>query len=170
MTTDVNENLNDWLRDAHAMEQQAEKMLTAQAERLEHYPELKARIVQHIEETRGQQGLLDECMARRGVSNSVLKDLGGKLMAFGQAVGGMTVSDEVVKGAMAGYVFENLEIASYTALIAAAQQAGDTTTQAACERIIVQEKAMAAWLLEHLPQLTQAFLARSATPGLEAKV
>jgi len=76
----------------------------------------------------------------------------------------------VVKGAMAGYVFENLEIASYTALIAAAQQAGDATTQAACERIIVQEKAMAAWLLEHLPQLTQAFLVRSATPGMEAKV
>ncbi|GGZ08208.1 ferritin-like domain-containing protein [Pseudoduganella plicata] len=170
MSTDVNENLNDWLRDAHAMEQQAEKMLTAQAERLEHYPELKARIIQHIEETRGQQGLLDEAMARRGVSNSIIKDLGGKLMAFGQAVGGMTVSDEVVKGAMAGYVFENLEIASYTALIAAAEQAGDATTKAACEQIIVQEKAMAAWLLDHLPQLTQAFLVRSATPGLEAKV
>ena len=170
MTTDVNENLNDWLRDAHAMEQQAEKMLTAQAERLEHYPELRARIVQHIDETRGQQGLLDDCMARRGVSNSLIKDLGGKLMAFGQAMGGMTVSDEVVKGAMAGYVFENLEIASYTALIAAAEQAGDAATKSACEQILVQEKAMAAWLLAHLPQITQAFLLRSATPGVEAKV
>ena len=30
------ENLLDWLRDAHAKEQQAEKMLSAQAERLEH--------------------------------------------------------------------------------------------------------------------------------------
>jgi len=29
MTTDVNDNLNDWLRDAHAMEQQAEQMLNA---------------------------------------------------------------------------------------------------------------------------------------------
>jgi ferritin-like metal-binding protein YciE len=170
MTTDVNENLNDWLRDAHAMEQQAEKMLTAQAERLEHYPELRARIVQHIDETRGQQGLLDDCMARRGVSNSLIKDLGGRLMAFGQAMGGMTVSDEVVKGAMAGYVFENLEIASYTALIAAAEQAGDAATKSACEQILVQEKAMAAWLLAHLPQITQAFLLRSATPGVEAKV
>jgi len=168
--TDVNENLNDWLRDAHAMEKQAEQMLTAQAERLEHYPELKARIVKHIEETRGQQGLLDECMFRRGVSNSVIKDLGGKLMAFGQAVGGMTVSDEVVKGAMAGYVFENLEIASYTALIAAAEQAGDASTKAACEQILEQEVAMAAWLLKHLPHLTQAFLIRSATPGVKAKV
>jgi ferritin-like metal-binding protein YciE len=170
MTTTANEHLNDWLRDAHAMEEQAEKMLNAQADRLEHYPALRARIVQHIEETKGQQRLLDECLTRRGISNSVLKDMGGKLMAFGQAVGGMTASDEVVKGAMAGYVFENLEIASYTSLIGAAKAVGDTATQAACEQILVQEKAMAAWLLEHLPEITQAFLARSEAPGVTAKV
>jgi ferritin-like metal-binding protein YciE len=142
MTTDANENLNDWLRDAHAMEQQAEKMLTAQAERLEHYPALRGRIVQHIEETRWQQGVIDACITRRGTSNSVMKDIGGKLLAFGQAVGGMTASDEV----------------------------GDTDTRTACEQILVQEKAMAAWLLEHMPQVTQMFLQRSATPGMEAKV
>ena len=170
MTTTIDENLNDWLRDAHAMEQQAEKMLSAQAERLEHYPDLRARIVQHIDETRWQQSMLDECLARRGISNSVIKDMGGKLMALGQAVGGMTVSDEVVKGAMAGYVFENIEIATYTTLIAGAQAAGDSATQAACEQIIVQEKAMAAWLLEHLPQVTRAFLARAEQPGVTAKV
>nr|WP_314539473.1 DUF892 family protein [uncultured Massilia sp.] len=170
MTTTADENLNDWLRDAHAMEQQAEKMLKAQAERLEHYPALRERIVQHIEETRWQQGQLDEILGRRNISNSVVKDLGGKLMAMGQAIGGMTASDEVVKGAMAGYVFENIEIATYTTLIVAAQAVGDTATQAACEQIIVQEKAMAAWLLEHMPEVTQAFLARSATPGATAKV
>lgn len=31
-------NLLDWLRDAHAMEQQAEKMLKAQSERLSTIP------------------------------------------------------------------------------------------------------------------------------------
>ena len=170
MTTAANDHLNDWLRDAHAMEQQAETMLTAQAERLEHYPELRARIVQHIEETRGQQSILDGILTRRGVENSVLKDLGGKLAAFGQGVGGMMASDEVVKGAMAGYVFENLEIASYTSLIGAANAVGDTATVTACEEILVQEKAMATWLLNHLPQITAAFLTRSAMPGVEAKV
>lgn len=169
MTTTADENFNDWLRDAHAMEKQAEQMLTAQAERLEHYPELRARIVQHIDETRWQHGILDEILARRGTDNSILKDIGGRLAAFGQAVGGMAASDEVVKGAMAGYVFENVEISSYTALIAAAKAVGDTATQAQLEQILEQEKAMAAWLLDHLPQVTQAFLARSATPGVEAK-
>ena len=170
MATSLDDNLNDWLRDAHAMEEQADKMLNAQAERLEHYPDLRARIVQHIEETRWQRSVLDEILTRRGISNSVVKDIGAKLMAFGQAMGGMTVSDEVVKGAISGYVFENLEIASYTSLIAAAKAAGDSATAASCEQILAQEKAMAAWLLEHLPQITQAFLTRSATPGVEAKV
>ncbi|MCW5299884.1 ferritin-like domain-containing protein [Herbaspirillum lusitanum] len=170
MTTSPNENLLDWLRDAHAMEQQAEHMLKAQAERIEHYPELKARIEQHIEETLGQQALLDNCIKRLGGSPSMLKDIGGKLMAFGQAMGGMAMTDEVVKGAIAGYVFENVEIATYTVLIAAAEQAGDAETQRACEQIIQEERAMAEWLLAHLPSVTKQFLARSEIPDVTAKV
>jgi len=169
MTTSSIDHLTDWLRDAHAMEQQAEAMLEAQASRLEHYPVLRQRIVQHIDETRWQRAQLESCLSRLGSSPSVLKDTGGKLAAFGQGIGGMMVSDEVVKGAMAGYVFENMEIASYTVLIAAATAAGDADTRAVCEQIIAQERAMAAWLLEHLPETTAAFLARSATPGVTAK-
>jgi ferritin-like metal-binding protein YciE len=166
---DKRDNLIDWLRDAHAMEQQAEKMLSAQQARLENYPKLRTRIEKHLEETQGQKALLEQTLARLGSEPSTLKDIGGKLMAFGQAVGGMAVSDEVIKGAMAGYVFENVEIAAYTVLIAAAKAAGDVETQQACEQILPQEIAMAEWLKEHLPELTQAFLDRSETPGIEAK-
>ena len=167
--TDARDHLIDWLRDAHAMEQQAEQMLSAQKSRLENYLKLRTRIEKHIEETQGQKALLERTLTRLGSEPSTLKDIGGKLMAFGQAVGGMTVSDEVVKGAMAGYVFENVEIAAYTVLIAAAKAAGDVETQKACEEILPQEIAMADWLKEHLPELTQAFLDRAETPGLEAK-
>jgi ferritin-like metal-binding protein YciE len=166
---DKRDNLLDWLRDAHAMEQQAEQMLSAQKSRLENYPTLRARIEQHLEETKGQQAILERTLTRLGSEPSTLKDIGGKLMAFGQAVGGMAVSDEVIKGAMAGYVFENVEIAAYTVLIAAAKAAGDLETQKACEDILPQEVAMAQWLKEHLPELTRAFLERSETPGVEAK-
>lgn len=168
MTT-AKEHLLDWLRDAHAMEQQAEHMLRAQSERLEHYPELKSRIDDHIEETLWQKEQLEGCITRLGGSTSLLKDLAGKLMAFGQAVSGMAVNDEVVKGAMSGYVFENLEIASYTVLIAAAEAADDPETQEVAEAILPQEQAMADWLLEHLPEVTEAFLSRSATPDATAK-
>ena len=103
--------------------------------RREHYPDLKTRIDQHIQETLGQQKLIHDCLVRLGGSSSTLKDLTGKIMAFGQAVGGSLMSDEVIKGAMAGYVFENIEIATYTTLIAAAEAAGDKETQAAFAQI-----------------------------------
>lgn len=143
--------------------------MEAQASRLEHYPALRARIVEHIDETRWQRDQLESCLTRLGSGPSTVKDLGGKLMAFGQGLGGMLVSDEVVKGAMAGYVFENMEIASYTVLIAAAEAAGDLQTREVCRQIIAQEQAMALWLLEHLPSTTNSFLERSATPGVDAK-
>ncbi len=162
-------NLVDWLRDAHAMEQQAETMLKAQSERLEHYPQLRARIEEHITETQGQRELLEECLARFDASPSTVKDMGGKIMAFGQGIGGSIMTDEVVKGAAMGYVFENLEIASYTVLIAAAKDVGDTETQQACERILEQEVAMAQWLKDHLPEVVRAFLARDADPDAVSK-
>jgi ferritin-like metal-binding protein YciE len=167
--TDAREHLLDWLRDAHAMEQQAEQMLKAQAARIEHYPELKARIEQHIEETLGQQALLEGCITRLGSSPSRLKDAMGKVAAMGQAIGGMVASDEIVKGSMAGYVFEHMEIASYRTLIAAAEALGDQETRAACERILVEEEAMARWLQDHLPDITRQFLERADTPGATAK-
>jgi ferritin-like metal-binding protein YciE len=163
------DNLLDWLRDAHAMEQQAESMLKAQADRLEHYPQLKARIEQHINETLGQQQLLKAAIERLGGSTSTFKDMGGKLMAFAQGLGGMTMPDEVVKGAISGYVFENIEIATYTVLIQAAKDAGDIETQKACEQILPQEVAMAEWLREHLPEITSVFLQRSQDPDAVAK-
>jgi ferritin-like metal-binding protein YciE len=165
----VQDNLLDWLRDAHAMEQQAENMLEAQVERLENYPQLRTRIQQHLEETHQQRAQLETCLQRLGSSPSTLKDISAKVMAFGQGMAGMVMSDEVVKGAMSGYVFENMEIAAYTVLIEAARVAGDAETQRVCESILQQEVAMSDWLRGHLPELTQAFLVRSDAPGVEAK-
>jgi ferritin-like metal-binding protein YciE len=167
--TELRENLLDWLRDAYAMEQQAEHMLRAQAARIEHYPIVKARIEEHLQETLGQQQLLLGCIERLGGTPSTMKDVLGRVMAFGQAAGGAMNSDEIVKGAIASYVFENLEIATYTALIAAANTVGDRETARVCEQILPQEEAMAKWVLEHLPQLTEEFMVRDAAPDVEAK-
>ena len=163
------DNLLDWLRDAHAMEQQAETMLSSQVERLEHYPELRTRIQEHLRETQHQREQLESCLQRLGSSLSTLKDISAKVRAFGQGMAGMAMSDEVVKGAMSGYVFENMEIASYTVLIEAAIVAQDAETQRVCEAILQQEVAMSEWLRQHLPELTRAFLVRSEAPGVEAK-
>lgn len=167
--TSREERLVQWLRDAHAMEEQAIQMLTSTASRIERYPELKARLEQHAEETRRQADLIRSCLERRREGTSALKDLAGKVTATGQALSGLFTSDEVVKASMASYTFEHMEIASYQALIAAADSIGDTETKRVCEQILAEEEAMAAWLADSLPAVTRRYLELDATPGATAK-
>ncbi len=157
------ERLTEWLRDAHAMEQQAETMLSKQSSRFESYPELKMRIDQHIEETRSQAQRLESCLERRGESTSTLKDLSGKSSAMGPGLAQALASDEVVKGSIADVTFEHFEIANYRALIQAADDAGDAETQRVCEGILDEEQAMASWLEDHLTATTHDYLQREAT-------
>ena len=42
------------LKNAHAMEKQALSMMGPQVDRIENYPEVKERLVQHAKETEGQ--------------------------------------------------------------------------------------------------------------------
>lgn len=163
------DRLMQWLRDAHAMEKQAETMLSSMASRIENYPDVKARIEQHLDETQQQAAIIEACIERRGGDTSTLKDLAAKFVAFGQGLSGMFVGDEIIKGAMASYTFEQMEIASYQVLIATADQVGDSDTSAACSRILREEEEMARWLQDSLPALTTRYLTREESPALEAK-
>ena len=156
------DRLGQWLRDAHAMEEQAETMLKAQAARLENYPELRQRIERHITETQGQAKRVEQCLERFGAGTSAFKDAGAKMTAMMQGLGGMFAGDEVVKGAMAGYTFEHFEISAYSALIGAAEEVGDQQTAQVCRDILREEEEMAGWLREHLPQVTKQFLGRES--------
>lgn len=166
--TATNDRLVQWLRDAHAMEAQAETMLKGQAKRLENYPALRERIERHVTETQGQARRLEECIARLGYDTSGMKDTAGRMTAMVQDMSGMFAGDEVVKGAMAGYTFEHFEISSYTNLVTAAEAAGDQQTASVCRDILREEQEMADWLRQHMPDVTQQYLAREET-GAPAK-
>lgn len=160
---DPRDHLLSWLKDAHAAEEQAITMLSNLDRRIENYPELKARIEQHIDETRRQSARVEECLKSLGSDISMLKAVGTKLMGLGQGISGIFTSDEIAKGVLAFYTFEHMEIASYRMLVGAAKQAGEPEVQRVCEEILEEEKAMAKWLEDHLEDLTQKFLAREAT-------
>jgi len=167
--TKINDHLDTWLRNAHAMEKQAEQMLQGQANRIDNYPELAQRIERHLAETRGQVDMLEAVMERRGISPSAFKDIAGQFTAMMQAMGGATMSDEVVKGGAASYAFEHFEIAAYRVLAAAAEEAGDMEAARVCRQICAEEEAMAADLERMLPEVVRAFLQRSASEIAEAK-
>lgn len=156
--TVARDHLLDWLRDAHAMEEQAETMLKGMEGRLEHYPELRARITQHVQETRHQAERLRHCIQDLGGDTSLLKDWTGKFMATMQGFSGAMASDEVVKGTMFSYAFEHMEIAAYRNLIAAAQILGETQTAQVCQSILEEEIAMASWLETHMNDVVAQFL------------
>src|SRR5262249_60881556 len=88
-----------WLRDAHAMEEQAEQMLRGTARRIKNYPELKAQLEGHLEETRRHADMVRRCIERRGSSISTLKDTAAKLVAVGAGVWGMLCGGGDSRGA-----------------------------------------------------------------------
>src|SRR5215212_10019529 len=87
--TKAADRLMQWLRDAHAMEMQAVQMLTGMAGRIKSYPMLKARIEQHIEETKNQANMIERCITARGGGASKMKDAAAQLLATAQALSGM---------------------------------------------------------------------------------
>ncbi|RUW00084.1 MULTISPECIES: DUF892 family protein [unclassified Mesorhizobium] len=161
--------LIQWLRDAHAMEEQAETMLSGQLGRLESYPELSERIRAHLAETKEQARRLKSCLDGLEEGSSTLKDAGGKLTAMAQSISGVFAGDEVMKGSLASYTFEHMEIASYTILMAAAEAVGEAEIARVCEQNLREEEAMAEWLKANLPQVTETFLARADADSESAK-
>jgi ferritin-like metal-binding protein YciE len=168
MTQSAKDLLIIGLRNAHALEGQAIEITERQAERLEHYPEMRARIQQHVEESRQQQAMVEQCLSRLGTSPSSLKEMALSLMGNMQAMAHAMAGDEVLKNTFASYAFEHFEIASYRSLIAMAETAGEPEIARTCEQILRQEERMAAWIGDRLEEITRQFLARSET-GVAAK-
>ncbi|MFV3075573.1 ferritin-like domain-containing protein [Niveispirillum fermenti] len=154
----THEHLVDWLRDAYAMEVQAEKMLSNMADRLEDYPVLKARLLQHVAETRNQAVLVEQCLHQLNADTSMLKTGIGAITGTAQAFSGVFASDEVVKGAVFGAAFEYYEIINYKILVMAAEAAGETGIAATLERILDEERRMAEWMQDNLPTILGEYL------------
>ena len=167
--SDADKYVDQWLRDAHAMEKQAESILEGQIKRIENYPELAERMQTHLKETTSQRERLEACMERRGTSTSSVKDVSAQFIATMQNLSGVFVGDEVVKGVLASYTFEAMEIASYRILSQAAEDEGDHETAQLCKELCKEEEAMADWLKQHMPSITTAFIGRAASDDANAK-
>lgn len=167
--TPARERLIHWLRDAHAVEKQAETLLGSKLERIEHFPELGQRIAQHLEETRSQATRLEACLDHYDESPSSFKDITSKMSAFFHGLGTASMSDEIVKAMGMMYAFEHMEIAAYKNLVLAARAAGDARTEEVCRAILDEEIAMANWLADHQQAVTERFLVMDAAEGIDAK-
>jgi ferritin-like metal-binding protein YciE len=150
------------LRDAHAMELQARDILERQAGRLDDYPEVKARIVQHLAETNQQIGRLDECLAACGESSSPSKDTARSMMANTMDIACTMASDEIFKNMFANNALENFEIAAYRLLVCLCDAVGHSDCRPMLEQSLAEEERMAGWIASNIEQVTARYLAKQS--------
>jgi ferritin-like metal-binding protein YciE len=156
------------LRNAHALEKQVVAVLKSQLGLLADYPELHARIAQHIVESRQQANRLQTALVACGSSTSMVKDALLSVMGLGQSsVQGLS-SDAVLKAIVADMMTEHLEIATYKTLIVLAEMAGRSEICAALEVSLKEEEAMADWFDQNLDQITRRFIELDAEKALQA--
>ena len=146
------------LKNMHALEMSAIELTERQTERLEHYPEMKARLKQHHGKSQEQARRLEAILQRLDASVSSVKSTVSSVMGNVAAAVHTPASDEVLKNTFANFAFEHQEIAAYTSLIAMAEAAGDTGAIASLRQSLAEEQAMADWIGERIVPTTQRFL------------
>jgi ferritin-like metal-binding protein YciE len=74
------------------------------------------------------------------------------------ALGNVLAADEVLKDQMINYAFENFEVASYRSLIALSEAGEFADATGLLRETLREEEAMAAWVLDSLPDLTLKYV------------
>jgi ferritin-like metal-binding protein YciE len=155
---DIGDQLNKYLSDAHAIESQAEQMLTKAIE-IGGDSKLSQDYEEHLQQTKNHKALIEERLEARGAGPNSLKDAAMKLGAINW--GGFFAAQPDTPAKLAGfaYAFEHLEIGSYEELKRVAERALDADTVAAAERVLAEERAMALRLSERFDRAVDASLA-----------
>ena len=154
----AHETLIDSLRNAHALEKQVVSVLESHIKLLGDYPDLHARLNEHVVETREQARRLEAALEACGSSASVFKDAFLSMMGMGQSSAQGFAEDAVLKAMLADTMTEHLEIASYKTLIVLADLAGKPDLRPRLEESLREEEAMAQWFEDNYEAITRRYV------------
>ncbi len=154
---DLDNQLNKYLADAHAIEAQAIQLLE-KGQKIAGDPELANLFDEHLEETREHQRLVEERLTERGGRTNSLKDAALSLGAMNW--GGFFAAQPDTPGKLCAFAFafEHLEIGGYEQLKRVAERAADGHTIQMAESILAQERAAAGKLELALNRAVEASL------------
>ncbi|MDY6963866.1 MULTISPECIES: ferritin-like domain-containing protein [Pseudorhizobium] len=156
-TSAIREIFVTGLKNAHAMENQALSIMKPQVSRIENYPEVAARLEQHVRETEGQMSRIDDLLQQLDESHSSIKDMALSFTGGMAAMGHTVAGDEILKDSFANYAFEHFEIASYKSLLTLAELGGFSFATSALQTNLKEEEQMAQWIDENLRTVTLRF-------------
>jgi UDP-glucose 4-epimerase len=136
-----------YLRDVHALEGQAVKLLEAGAERVDdEYLELAFR--DHLAETERHLARVEGLLEERGAGPSLVKDTMLKAGGLGLSAFFGAQPDSTTKLAGFAFAFEHLEVAAYELLQRVAARTGDEGVVATAEEILADERRAAERIAE----------------------
>src|SRR5918999_4750628 len=138
----LDEQLNAYLSDAHAIEEQALPQMRA-APDMAGDPDLAAVFRLHLAETERHEQLTRERLEARGGSPSRLKEAVFKAGGFAFVLFAKSQPDTTGKLVSHALSYEHLELAGYELLRRVAERAGDADTASVARTIGEQERAMA---------------------------
>jgi ferritin-like metal-binding protein YciE len=159
MTThSSSELLVAWLRDAHAMEKGIVTALENHAKGAAAFPTLRARLDQHVMESREHVNLVEQCLRQLGEEPSSIKNTVSRFLGAVQSAAASAFQDDVVKNSLQDYGTEHFEVACYRALIEAATALNRPEMVQIFRRILREEEAMAQFLEQQLPTVVHETL------------
>jgi ferritin-like metal-binding protein YciE len=148
------------LRNAHALETEAEQIIKRQLERLTDYPQMIEMLRAHLQDTERQKERLDQILGSMSESTSALKEGAMSIIGSLAALAHVPADDEVLKNTFANLAFENYEIAAYKSLLTMAKACGATNAQGLLQQSLQEEQRMAQWIDENVEDITRQYLAR----------
>jgi ferritin-like metal-binding protein YciE len=154
---DLQEQLEKYLADVHAVEMQALRLLE-KAPQLSGSSTLASAYGEHRSETEENERLVRARLDALGAGPSRLKDAVLSLGALNWGAFFAAQPDSPAKLAAFAYAFEHLEIAAYELLKRAAERAGDGETALLASRILTDERAAAQRLRSLFEQALDASL------------
>jgi ferritin-like metal-binding protein YciE len=147
---DLDDQVNTYLADVHALEGQSKELLEKSKEM--DVPEvLAAALAHHLQETEGHLAKIERRLDDRGATPSAIKDAMLRLGALNWGVFFAAQPDTPAKLAGFAYAVENLEVAAYELLLRVARRAADHETVALAEEILAEEKQAAKTVADQWP-------------------
>jgi ferritin-like metal-binding protein YciE len=159
MEDQIRSKLLPHIQNAYALENQLAETLEKHANETADYPDVQAKIQQHLEVTRRHRDIIEERLRAYGESPSTIKDVGSSLMGNMMGMMAGMRPDTVARIARDEYVSEHMEIAGYTLLATTARALGDEETARMAETNMQDEIEMQQWLLQNMPDVCVRSLA-----------
>jgi ferritin-like metal-binding protein YciE len=156
------DRLIEWLNNAYVLEQGMIPVLETHARGAMDFPEIRERLDEHYADTVSHREQLARCLRLLGIEPPRARAVAASATGLLRGAASLLPRDAVLADLIDDYAAESREIATYTALIAAARALQETEIASVCSRILDDEVEMAVWIEAHIPEMSVRALQAAA--------